>query len=94
VKSLSDRYFRPAFDAHTARILADFEALWREALEFVAAKWPHIQAVADALWRKKRLSGEEVTEIIELIEDRSRRIPPSLAESLEILCGGGAGSKD
>jgi hypothetical protein len=94
VKALSDRYFRPAFDAHTAKVLADFEALWREALQFVVEKWAHIQAVADALWRKKRLTGEEVTEIIERTEDRIRRIPPSLAKQLEILCGGGAGSKE
>lgn len=87
VKAISDRYFRPAFDAHTAKVLGDLEARWREALEFVVEKWPHIQAVADALWRKRRLSGEEVTEIIERTEDRIRRIPPSLAEQLNLLCG-------
>lgn len=86
-QELHRRYVQPAVNAHTEKILAEFEALWREALELAAAKWPHIQAVADALWRKRprRLSGDEVTEIIEGVEDRLRRLPPSLAKQLESL---------
>jgi len=82
-EALKDHYFRPAFDAHTAKVLSRFGALWREALAFAVEKWPHIQAVADALWRKRKLKGEEVTEIIERIEDRIRNIPPSVRELLE-----------
>jgi len=84
---LMDRYFRPASAEHTYRVLADLEARWREALQFVVEKWPHVHAVADALWSKSVLSGEEVTEIIERVEDRVRQIPPGLESVLKQLCG-------
>jgi hypothetical protein len=87
-EALTDRYFRPAFDAHKAQIVAKLEALWCEAVAFVVEKWPHIQAVADALWQKRTLSGEEVVELIERIEDRIRSIPPSLREILKSLRSG------
>jgi hypothetical protein len=73
---------QPAVEAHTAQIIAKFEALWRETLAFVVEKWPHVQALADALWRKRRLAGEEVTEIIERIEDRIRSYPPTVQNVL------------
>jgi ATP-dependent Zn protease len=85
-------HIRSAVDEPIEQALVVFESLWRETLEFVVEKWPHIQAVADALWRKRRLSGEEVTEIVERIEDRVHRIPPSLAKQIEILRGDDARS--
>jgi ATP-dependent Zn protease len=45
-------------------------------------------AVADALWKKRTLSGEEVTEIIERTEDRIRSYPPSVWEVLKDLRSG------
>jgi hypothetical protein len=46
-------------------------------------KWPQIQAVADALWKRRALSGEEATEIIEQVEDRIRCLPPSVEEFMK-----------
>ena len=74
-----------AAEAHTAKILATFEALWREALAFVVEKWCHIQAVSDALLRKRTPSGEEGTEIIERIENRIQTDPPSVQDLLNDL---------
>jgi hypothetical protein len=86
-EALADRYLRPAYAAHEAQVLAKFETLWREAVAFVVEKWPHIQAVSDALWRKRprTLSGEEATEIIERIEERIRSYPPSVQDALKRL---------
>jgi hypothetical protein len=92
--ALVDHYFRPAFDAHTARILAELEARWREALAFVVAKWPHVQAVADALWRKRALTGDEVREIIERVEVRTRELPPNVAEAFKATLGERVETKD
>jgi hypothetical protein len=39
--------------------------------------------VADALWKKRRLSGDEVEEIIERVETRTRELPPRLAEEIQ-----------
>jgi hypothetical protein len=49
----------------------------------VVAKWPHIQAVVDALWRKCVLTGDEAKEIIERVETRTQELPPNLAEALK-----------
>jgi hypothetical protein len=82
-----DSYIRTGYAAPEEQILERFEALWREALAFVVEKWPHIQAVSDALWRTRprTLSGEEITEIIERIEDRIRNYPPSMQDALKRL---------
>lgn len=79
------RHVERASDVHITQILETFEARWREAHAFVVEKWPHIQAVADALWKKRTLSREEVTEIIERVEDRIRHIPPSVEAALGSL---------
>jgi len=80
---LLETYGAPALNAHSARIVAEFETRWRNALSFVVEKWPHIQAVADALWKKRALSGDEVEEIILRIEARTRDLPPYLADELK-----------
>lgn len=67
---------KPAIDAHQGRVLERFEAARREAHEFVASKWPHVVAVADRLLVKQTLSGDEVREIIEAVEERLRSGPP------------------
>ena len=50
-----------------------FEGRWREALAFVSAHWPAVQAVGDALWKRRSLAGDEVGEIIEQVEARTRQ---------------------
>jgi len=80
--ALLGTYGTPALAAHSARIVAEFEARWRNALAFVVQKWPHIQAVADALWKKRSLTGDEVEEIIARIEARTKELPPHLADEL------------
>ena len=69
---------RLAAQAHQAEIDAQLEALRRAALAFVASRWPHVSAVADALLRQGTLEGDEVTEIIEGVEARLREGPPPL----------------
>jgi hypothetical protein len=64
--------------AHHARVEAELEALRREALAFVAARWPHVSAVAEALVRAGTLEGDAVVEIIEAVEARLREGPPAL----------------
>jgi ATP-dependent Zn protease len=76
---------RKAIDDHHARILDLLEVLWREAAAFVVAKWPHIQAVADAVFRKKTLEGSEVVELIERVEKRLQSYPPHVQELLDQL---------
>jgi hypothetical protein len=78
-------HVKPAWGTHTTERLAEFEALWQETVAFVVERWAHIQAVADALWRKRTLKGEEVREIIERIEDRIQSIPPSVRSALNGL---------
>ena len=87
-EALLDRYLRPAYGAYDARIFAAFETRWREALAFVVEKWPHVQSVADALWRKRVLTGNEVTEIIERVKTRTQTLPPYLAEELKATLSG------
>ena len=80
-------YGTPALNAHSARIVAEFEVRWRNALAFVIERWPHVQAVADALWRKRTLSGDEVREIIARVESRAQTLPPYLADELNGALG-------
>lgn len=72
---LIERYGMPAFDAHIQKLRAEFKSCWQDALEFVIARWCHVQAVADALWRKRTLAGGEVETIIEVMENRIRTGP-------------------
>ena len=72
------RYGRPAIDAESERMRAAMDQYRREALAFVAAKWSHVQALADALFRAKTLSGDEAMAIIEAVEARIREGPPDL----------------
>ena len=74
---------RKAMDANTAQVLERFEMLWQEAAAFVVTKWPHIQSVADAVFRKKTLEADEITELIERIEERLESNPPDVLELLE-----------
>jgi ATP-dependent Zn protease len=55
-------------DAHMARIGPLMLELWGEARALVDEKWPHIEAVAKALLKRERLSGDEVRELIESVE--------------------------
>jgi ATP-dependent Zn protease len=71
---------REAIDDHHARILGLLEVLYQEAATFVVAKWPHIQAVADAVFRKKTLEGSEIIEIIERVGERIQSYPPDVRE--------------
>ncbi len=80
---LLETYGAPALNAHSARIVLEFEVRWRNALAFVVEKWPHVQAVADALWKKRSLTGDEVEEIILRIEARTKELPPYLADELK-----------
>ena len=59
---------------------SNWDGIW--ALAFVVSHWPAVQAVADALWRKRTLSGDEVREIIARIEARTNELPPYLAALL------------
>ncbi len=79
---LMARYCQPELERHRTEINREFEERWREALAFVVSHWPAVQAVADALWRKRTLSGDEVREIILRIEARTRELPPYLAALL------------
>jgi F0F1-type ATP synthase epsilon subunit len=76
---------RRALHAHTAQTLDLFEMLWQEASAFVVEKWTHIQAVADAAFRKKTIEGSEISEIIERVEKRLQSYPPHVRELLEQL---------
>jgi hypothetical protein len=73
---------RRAVEAYTAQCLERFDALWRESLAFVASKWPHVQAVAEAALRKGVLEADEITKRIERIEERLRTFPPQMREVL------------
>jgi hypothetical protein len=84
-EELMRRYVDPAAKARDGKILVEFESLWREALAFVVEKWPHVQALADMLWTKRRLSGDEVNEIIERAEMRTHELPPHLAEEIQMV---------
>lgn len=66
----------PALDAHHAAVLERLEAARREAHDFVASHWPHVTAVADRLLVAQTLTGDEVREIIEAVEERLRSGPP------------------
>ncbi len=57
-------------DAHMARIGPLMLKLWGEARALVDAKWEHVEAVAAALLKRKTLSGDEVREIIEGVEEQ------------------------
>jgi cell division protease FtsH len=59
-------------EAHRRRL---FEALSREARELVAAKWRHVEAVAEALLEREALTGAEVDRIITRVERDARRAP-------------------
>lgn len=74
---------RGAMDANIAQALERFEILWQEASSFVVEKWPHIQSVADALFRKKTLEGSEIAELIERIEERLQSYPPQVQGLLD-----------
>jgi ATP-dependent Zn protease len=74
---------RRAVRAHTAQTLDRFEMLWQEASAFVVEKWTHIQAVADAAFRKKTIEGSEISEIIERIEERLQSYPPQILAILD-----------
>jgi hypothetical protein len=74
---------RSAYKPHEAELLEQIEQLWREATAFVAEKWPQVQAVADALWKKRSLSGGEITDLIEQVEDRLQALPPSVEKLLK-----------
>lgn len=80
---LFERYGRPYVESYEAVILGALEARWREALEFVLSKWPHVEAVADALWKSRALTGDEVEEIIETVETRIQDGPAELRRLLE-----------
>jgi len=75
-EELMERYGAPAVQAEGDRVLAEMARYEREAFDFVASKWPHIQALADALFRKKTLDGDEVAAVIEAVEARLRKGPP------------------
>jgi len=49
----------------------------------MTGKIPQYQAVAEALWRKRSLTGDEVGEIIERVELRAQTLPPYLADELK-----------
>jgi hypothetical protein len=66
-------------------VLRAFEGRWREALAFVSAHWPAVQAVGDALWKRRSLTGDEVGEILEQVEARTREIPSGLTEGFETV---------
>jgi len=76
LEALMERYGIPAAHAEGDRIRAEKARYDREAFDFVASKWPHIQALADALFRKKTLDGDEVAALIEAIEARLSQGPP------------------
>jgi hypothetical protein len=44
-----------------------------------------VQAVGDALWKRRSLTGDEVGEIIEQVESRTREIPSWLTEGFETV---------
>jgi hypothetical protein len=75
---------RRALHAHTAQTLDLFEMLWQEASAFVVEKWAHIQAVADAAFRKKTIEGTEISEIIERVEERLNGCPENVREFFEL----------
>ena len=55
------RAMRDRPEAVAWKLLEGFEALWREASAFVAAKWLHVQIVGDALAHKRfRREASEV----------------------------------
>lgn len=65
-----------AEDRFSPAVWERFERARREAHDLVVEKWAHVVAVADRLIAKKRLSGDEVREIIEAVEERLRSGPP------------------
>jgi hypothetical protein len=84
VGELSERG-RRAMDSHGAQLLDWFEVLWKETATFVVEKWPHIQSVADAVFRKKALEGSEIAELIERVEERIQNYPQQVRELFEQL---------
>jgi hypothetical protein len=76
---------RSAIKASSAQTAERFELLWQESKAFVVEKWPHIQSVADACLRKTDATGDEITEIIERVEERLQSNPPLVGEILETL---------
>jgi ATP-dependent Zn protease len=77
-KELMAKYGQPAVDAEMRRACAAMDRYRREALDFVASKWPHIQALGDALFKKKTLRAAEVAAIIEAVEKRIEEGPPDI----------------
>jgi hypothetical protein len=77
-EELMERYGAPAARAESDRVLAELGRYYREAFTFVASKWPHIQALADAVFKAKTIKGDEVTAIIKAVEVRIREGPPDL----------------
>jgi len=75
-EELMERYGAPAAQAESDRVLAEMARYYREALEFVASKWPHVQGLADAVFKKKTLDGDEVIAVIERVEARLCDGPP------------------
>jgi hypothetical protein len=65
-----NRARRAVADYHERIILAELAAVSADALDLVAAKWPHVQAVGDELLRRGRLSAAEVREIIQRTDER------------------------
>jgi ATP-dependent Zn protease len=75
-KELMEKHGQPAIDAEMRRACDAMDRYRREALDFVASKWPHIQALGDALFKKKTLRAAEVAAIIEAVEKRIEEGPP------------------
>ena len=75
-QELIERYTEPAVRAEEKRVLAELSRYYREAFDFIVEKWPHVQALADALFKKKTLEGDEIAAIIEGVEGRVKEGPP------------------
>jgi len=75
-KEAMEQYVEPALRADRDRVLDEVGRYEREAFDFVASKWPHIQTLADAAFKQKVLAAEEVIAIIERVEQRLHDGPP------------------
>ena len=70
---LAEHFGAPAVRSWQAARSAELDAARREVLAFVAAKWPHVHAVAEALLRQGALDGDAIRQLIERIEERLAR---------------------
>ena len=66
------------FDSRERKVTEQFNAFRSETRNFVLEKWHMIQAVADALWKKRLLPVDEMIAIIERLEERVNDLPPEL----------------